>query len=102
MTRSPQTIENALSPEVTFPNEDWLLSHRAMRSYLQYRLHVVEHQIERLMRELERRDGPPFPTDLNDQAFPDRSWASWANLAYLLRARDSLQGALAGRSRKPN
>lgn len=102
MVRPTQYTQNGPAPEVTFPNEDWLLSHKAMRSYLQYRLHVVEHQIERLMRELERHDGPPFPADLNDQAYPDRSWASWANLNYLLRARDSLQSALSRPSRKLN
>lgn len=100
--RTPYHNENRLTPEMMFPNEDWVLTPRAMRGYLQYRLYVLDNQIEKLMSELERRSGPPFPDGLDDRAFPDRSWASWANLNYLLRARELLQDALLRTKRRLN
>jgi hypothetical protein len=102
VARSPQNREDRLTQEMVFPNEDWVMSPSAMRGYLQYRLHIVEHQIDRLFQQLERHDAPPFPTDLEDRAFPAKSWASWAQLNYLMRARDALQDALSRPKRKLN
>lgn len=88
--------------EVMFPNQDWMLSPRAMRGYLQYRLHVVDRQIDGLMYELSRGDVPPFPNDMEDEALSEDTWARWARLNYLMRARDTLQDALSWSRRKPN
>ena len=67
-----------------------------MNRYIQYRLYLVEHQIEKLAQNLEQQDAPPFPTELDDPSFPDDAWASWASLNYLFHVRASLKDALSG------
>jgi hypothetical protein len=102
MVPSHINVNDRLTSEMIASDKDWLLSPKAMRGYLQYRLYMIEYQIDRLMIDLGGRDAPPFPTDLNDTAFPDQSWTLWARLNYLMQARDSLQDVLSHPKRKLN
>jgi hypothetical protein len=102
MVRTPLQFNVRPTPEIMFPNEDWVLSPKAMRGYLQYRLHIIDHQIDGLMQELGQRNAPPFPSDLEDEALSDEAWTLWSRLNYLLQARDSLQAALSRPQRKLN
>ncbi len=102
MVRNHLSLDRMSTPEIMFPNEDWVLSPSAMRGYLQYRLRIVDYQIDGLMQELTRRNAPPFPSGLEDDALSEEAWTLWSQLNYLLRARDSLQDALSRPRRRPN
>ncbi len=94
MVPTHYNASDRLTSEMIAPNKDWMLSPRAMRGYLQYRLYMIEHQIDQLMAELGGQEAPSFPTDLEDAAFPAQSWALWARLNYLMQARNSLHDVL--------
>ncbi len=102
MVPSHMNATDRLTSEMIAPNKDWMLSPKAMRGYLQYRLYMIEYQIDQLMLELGGQEAPPFPTDLNDTAFPDQSWTLWSRLNYLMQARNSLQDVLSASRRKLN
>lgn len=75
---------------------DWSLTERSMRAYLQYRINVLDAQINHLTSRLEYWEEDPFAAPLSEQMPPvsDEAWESWASLNYLLNARDALQQAL--------
>lgn len=75
---------------------DWSLTGRSMKAYLQYRLNVLDAQINSLSSRLEIEEEDPFVAPLHEHMPPvsDETWESWASLNYLLNARDALQQAL--------
>ena len=81
---------------------DRALSPRGMRSYLQYRLFMLEAQIDHLTQRLESSEGGADAYWVQpDEPISDEAWASWTSLNYLLNARDALRETLdsLGRSR---
>ncbi len=71
---------------------DKSLSPRSMRAYLQYRLYLLEAQINELAEHLEQ--GADESGQLwapRKQPLSDETWASWTSLNYLMNARDALR-----------
>lgn len=90
MVKSPANESDWLLPEMVHPSQDWTLSPRAMRRYLQYHLYMIEHRIDQLTQELERRAAPLLLVSLGGETVPADLWEMWSTLNYLLRARDSI------------
>ncbi|NLT72923.1 MAG: hypothetical protein GXX94_01835 [Chloroflexi bacterium] len=90
MSREQQRLARLAQPDL-----DWSMAPETMDRYLLYRLYLVEHQIDGIIRSLERNNVAPYPAHLEDRSMPEDVWASWASLNYLLRARDNLRSALA-------
>lgn len=74
---------------------DRALSSRSMRSYLQYRLYMLEAQIDHLAQRIESGEaGAGAYWAQDDEPISDETWASWTSLNYLMNARDALREML--------
>lgn len=74
---------------------DRALSQRSMRAYLQYRLYLLEAQIDHLSYRIESGEaGAGAYWSQADEPISDEAWASWTSLNYLMNARDALREAL--------
>lgn len=70
---------------------DRALSPHSMRAYLQYRLFMLEAQIDHLAQRIESSEGGAGAYWAQDgEPISDETWASWTSLNYLLNARDAL------------
>jgi hypothetical protein len=74
---------------------DYVMSHDDMEVFLEGRLDLVEHEIRRLLRQVEAVSGPreePFHWRRPREA---RTWLrAWTSLNYLVHARDAIRDAL--------
>lgn len=71
---------------------DKSLSPRSMRAYLQYRLYLLEAQINELAEQLEQgSDESGHLWAPRREPLSDAIWASWTSLNYLMSARDALR-----------
>ncbi len=95
MARRRMSREQHRLARLTRPPGDWRMAPEAMDRYLLYRLYLLEHEIDGVIRTLERNHVAPYPSTLDDRSMPEDVWSSWASLNYLLRARDNLKDALA-------
>jgi hypothetical protein len=74
---------------------DYVMSRGDMRVFLEGHLDLVEHEIRRLLRQVEAVGGPgeePFRWRRPHEA---RTWLrAWTSLNYLVHARDAIKDAL--------
>jgi hypothetical protein len=74
---------------------DKALSQRSMRAYLQYRLFMLDAQIDHLAHRIESSEGGAGAYwAQSDEPMSDDAWASWTSLNYLMNARDALRETL--------